>query len=326
MNIKKTITDEVIYRVKTLVSYGNYWLHNYDEVIWLIGDGRSGTTWVSDLINHDRRYREMFEPFHPQAINDMRFLLPNQYLRPDASDSRLEKVAREIFTGRFNHPRVDTENRSVFYKGLLIKDIFANLFAYWASIRFPRIKIILLIRNPFSVALSKHKKKHWYWMTDPLELLKQQDLREDYLYPFEDAIREVHRGHDYILCQILIWAILNYVPLCQFKSGQIHVVFYEDVFTNPNHELSEIFRFVNPHIESFQGNIKNNIVKRPSRVSGKESNVLRGTSPITSWKNELSPTKIDDGLRILRLFGFEGLYDDHSVPNRSVLSQMHKKA
>jgi len=326
MKIGKAIKSKVIPPVRDFSLIANYWLNNYREVIWLIGDGRSGTTWVSDLINHDKSYREMFEPFHPRLVNGMNFLLPHQYIRPGDSNKQLEKIASDVFSGKFRNPRVDSDNRPLFYKGLLIKDIFANLFSYWASLHFAKVKIILLIRNPFSVALSKYKLKNWFWATEPLDLLKQYPLYEDYLHPFEDLIRRTSREGNYVSCQILIWSIINYVPLRQFKQGQIQVIFYEEVFVKPSQEVSKIFRFVRPTNENHFMALGRESVNRLSRVAGPHSNVTRGTSPITSWKNELTSHQIDAGLNILQCFGFADLYDDNSMPKWHVLNNIHEKA
>ncbi|MDD5036624.1 MAG: sulfotransferase domain-containing protein [Methylococcaceae bacterium] len=303
----------------------NYVANNYKEVIWLLGDGRSGTTWIADLINHEKNYREMFEPFHPSLVKEMSFMLPQQYMRPHDSDDRLEKVSGDVFSGKFTHYVVDVANRPSIYNGLLIKDIFANLFSYWASLRFSNLKIIFLIRHPFAVALSKSKKKDWFWLTNPLDLLSQGNLYEDYLYQFEDVIQETSRKGDYVLSQILIWSIINYVPLRQFNPGQIYVVFYEEAYMDPSREISKIFQFIRPEAENPQITFDGKAVKRPSRFSGKESNLLAGKSPVTSWKDELTPQQIDAGLKILECFGFDELYDDDSEPNWQVLRDLHEK-
>ena len=299
----------------------NFLLNNYQEVIWLIGDGRSGTTWVANLINHDNRYREMFEPFHPKLVDEMKLLLPHQYLKPDASDARIKKIAQDVFSGKFIHFRVDSQNSSLSYKGLLVKDIFANLMAFWAVKNFPQLKTILLIRNPFAVALSKQKKKGWLWTNDPMELLNQRELFEDYLHPFEDEIRAVCSKKNYILSQILIWAIINYVPLRQFNSKQLHVVFYEDMFSNPNDELAKILQFVSPGSPSASSFLDSEIISKPSRVCGNESNILSGTSPITTWKSELKADEINEGMKILKIFGLDKLYDESGMPDRNVVNE-----
>jgi hypothetical protein len=305
---------------RKLVLKANYLLNNYREVVWLLGDGRSGTTWVSSLVNFDRKYREMFEPFHPMAVRRMRFLVPHQYVRPQDPYKKLYRVASSVFSGKFTHRRVDAGNRSLAYDGLLIKDIFANLFCYWAAIHFPEVKPVLLIRNPFSVALSKYKKPKGSWMTNPLDLLHQAKLYEDYLFEFEDLIQTVSRKNDYVLSQVLIWSIINYVPLRQFKPGGIHICFYEDIYRDPNTEIYKIFDFIGGSRKNQQFIVPEEVIKRPSRVAGAESNLISGTSPVSAWKDELSPQTIDAGLEILQHFGFDDLYDDESMPNARVLT------
>jgi hypothetical protein len=235
-------------------------------------------------------------------------------------------IATDVFKGKFRNHRVDSENRSLLYKGLLIKDIFANLYSYWVSFHFPKVKIILLIRNPFAVALSKYKLKNWFWVTEPIELLEQHALYEDYLQPFEDLIRRTSREGNYVLCQILIWSILNYVPLCQFKRGQIHVLFYEDVFIKPSYEISKVFSFIRPNAENFHINLNGESINQLSRFAGHENNLSKGTTPIISWKSELTSQQINAGLNILEYFGFAELYDNNAIPNRQALYRIHKEA
>ena len=313
---------------RTAVLKANYAFNNYSEVIWLIGDGRSGTTWISSLINHDKRYREMFEPFHPELLNQLDGFVPHQYFRQHESHDRLTAFATDIFNGKFTNARVDAgiSNRSFLYQGLLVKDIFANCLSYWAASQFPTIKPVLLIRNPFSVALSKYKKKHWFWVTEPLELLAQPALKEDFLLPFEDVIKSVSRENNYILKQVLIWSIINYVPLRQFAPDSIHVCFYENIYTQPSQEIAKLLQFVRGNRQSSLIDISKEVVEFPSRVAGPQSNLLSGTSPISSWQNEIDPQVIDRGLEILCNFGFESLYDELSMPNLKALTKIHDSA
>jgi len=256
----------------------------------------------------------------------MDFIVPHQYIHQNDSNEKLTALANNIFNGSFTNSRVDSENRVLSHKCLLIKDIFANLLCYWAVARFPDIKPVLLIRNPFSVALSKFKKKDWFWETDPLNLLNQPALKEDYLLPFEDEIKRVSREKGFILNQVLIWSIINYVPLRQFAPGSIHICFYEDIYNDPNKEISKLLQFVRGKQAGLPIAIPKNIVERPSRVTGPASKLLSGRSPVSSWMNELEPKLIDDGLKILQSFGFGNLYDDMSMPNREAIREIHECA
>ncbi len=312
----------MIYPVRNALIKANYHLDNYRDVVWIIGDGRSGTTWLGDLINHKGKYRQLFEPFHPLEIGTMNFMIPYLYMKPGKENKQLAAAAQDIFTGKFTHERVDVANYKFHYKGLLVKDIFANLFAYWIQSLYPEIKIILLVRNPFSVAVSKYNRKDWLWITDPIVLLQQHDLHMDYLEPFDSLIRKTSRDDDYIARQVLIWSILHYVPLRQFDQGTIHIVFYEDVYSNPEQAVQKIVDFIGKDTDRKTVRLNKNIISKPSKVSGKESTIIQRTSPLTSWKNSITSGQIEKGMRILQVFGFDGLYDENSKPDRSVIEKL----
>jgi hypothetical protein len=260
----------------------------------------------------------MFEPFHPKMVRGMRELCFYQYIRPDDSGHRFLRRASEVFSGRFCSVRTDHANWRLSYRGLLIKDIFANLLACWASQQFPAVKMVFLIRNPFAVALSKSKRRNWwYWLADPSELLRQESLVQDCLQPFEDVIRGV--GDDFILRQVLIWAILHYVPFRQFEPGRVRVVFYEDVVRHPERELLRLFRYLKPDaVDSMMAGALQ-IVTRPSRVTERKKNAPGGVWPIGQWRSEVSAEQVREGLKILAHFGLDQIYGDDAMPRPEFL-------
>ena len=321
----ESIRNECTDTIRRSVLYTNHLLGRYKDVIWLIGDGRSGTTWVSSLINHDKKYREMFEPFHPTLVEKANFLKPHQYVKAGEENPELYQLAADIFSGKLTHARVDYGNRAPLYSGLLVKDIFANLIAHWASAHFPHVKIVLLIRNPFSVALSKYKKKGWFWATDPAMVTSQNGIMSDHLAPFEDIIGKTSSKNDYILNQVLIWSMINYVPLKQFAPGEIDIVFYEEIQSDPNNAIGKLLE-KGLRQDQKKTELSEEIINQPSKVSTFETNISQGSSPITSWKNEISTKQIDEGLEILDAFGFGKLYDESSMPDRNELNTIHGRS
>jgi len=309
------IKDVIKKKVQLSTFHLNHLLKKYDKTLWLIGDGRSGTTWVSNLINYDAYFREMFEPFHPEFIEGMDFISSHYYLRPDGSHKNFRRASDQVFLGKLFNSRVDQGNSTAIYKGLFIKDIFGNLFSNWIYRNYSDVKITLLVRNPFAVAASKYAKRDWSWVVDPYTLLTQQMLRDDYLVSFEDLIHKTCSEDDYILNQILIWSVIHYVPFKQFKSDQIHMMFYENVFLHPQQEISALLKFIN---KPFIG-LPDEIIKKPSKVVGK--NINSGKSPINSWMNELPTSTIDKGMHILQQFGLDNVYDSNSLPNTFDLDQ-----
>lgn len=293
----------------------------YREKVWLLGDGRSGTTWVADLINARRRYRELFEPFHPKIVPEARPMEPGLYLRETDQDHPILTFAEKVFSGKLWNARVDSENRIWFFQGLLVKDIFANLLARAVCVRIPKIRPVLLIRNPFAVALSKQKKPNWFWLEDPLKLVAQKSLRTDFLHPYEEVIRRTASQQDFILNQLLIWCVFNLVPLRQFPASELHCCFYEKLYVDPGEEVSRIMRFVKQS-DKLKIRIPEAVASRPSRVAGADSSLFARTSPLTNWKDGLPATTIDQGFELMETFGLADLYADDSGPRAKTLAAL----
>lgn len=294
-------------------------LGRYDDMVWILGDGRSGTTWLSELLNFDRRYRDMFEPFHPSRVSGMEFLRPHLYVRPGDTNRELYKKVEAVLTGTFTHPKTDFANLRPIYHGLVVKDCFANLFAKWAVDQFPNTKPVLIVRNPFAVALSKQKKPDWYWATDPSNLVEQPDLYDDHLEPLAGVIEEtIDRGDD-LECQLVNWAIINLVPLKQFATKDLHVCFYEQLFLNPDTVMSELFAYLDHDVRPTGIAVPNSAIEQPSRMTEGSSTLDGDRSPISQWRHELTDEQVERGFHLLDQFGFGSLYDESGVPDPAAL-------
>jgi len=303
----------------------NYYLNNYKNPIWIIGDGRSGTTWLTQLINHKNKYRIMYEPFH--TLWGLKLpSLTYQVSTKTKANVKLEKNIYAVLTGRLNyHIHRGPENFSFLYKGLLVKDVWANLIAYHATKLVPSTNVILIIRNPFAVALSKYKSINWGWGNNPLDMINERGLCKSFLAPYETLIKQTAKKKDFILNQLLIWSILNFVPLSQFKKSEIHIAFYEEVYLDPNKEITKIKRYVNPKEKKPYFNINTNIIKKTSWSTFHNNTFKKGATPFTAWKKELSPYHIKEGRKILKAFGFHDLYDENGLPNRKALDRIHRE-
>ncbi len=312
--LKKNIVDksrEVI--IKTNYCFGNF----KNEVIWVISDGRSGSTWLSNLINYEKRFRYMFEPFHPHFINEMKSYNYFPYLNPNKDYAEFYNFAKKVFSGEFVHPRVDSGNHNLLFKGLLIKDVFSNLFAKWVDVRFPKVKKILLLRHPCAVAYSKEKLRHWKWMTEPVEFLANRELLNDYLTPFIDVIKS---AKTFFEKQIVIWAVVNYVPLRQFKEGHIHLVFYENIYSDFESEINKLFAYVFDKQPNKQANFSLNDklfyqFNKPSKVSRKDKTASGSENVLENWRKHVGSNDIKRMLEILKEFGLDKIYSEDTMPN-----------
>lgn len=281
---------------------------DYHKTVFLAGDGRSGTTWISDIINYDNSYRYIFEPFHAHFVPLSAAFKNFQYLRPDDQDQRFLEPARKILTGSYWHPRIDRFNKRRWSSRRLVKDIFANLFLKWLSVQFPGMPLILAIRHPCAVAASKMELKEWIWSVNPRDFLEQTPLVADHLEPFRDLILATTDPFEQ---QILHWCITHYVPLEQFQRGQVHVVFYEHLCTRREQEIQRLFKYLN---EPWDENV---ILasKKPSATSRTDSAVVRTDSLIEGWRRKVSPAQLRRAVDILRCFNLERTYSESPEPN-----------
>ena len=111
------------------------------SAIFLAGSARSGTTWVSEILNYDHEYRYMFEPFSPEETPICSGFRERQYIRPEDSNPYFLSTAGTILAGKIRSYWIDNYNRSSCSQRRLIKDIRANLFLKWIHTHFlwPRV-------------------------------------------------------------------------------------------------------------------------------------------------------------------------------------------
>lgn len=319
--VASRMPDRVKHALRSAVLRANGWAGRYRDVVWIVGDGRSGTTWLGEVLNAHQSYRSMFEPLHPLNTPLISNASCFRYARPGDADAELHGLLESVFSGSFLHPRVDFENRRLTYSGLLVKDIYGHLFFKWASVNFPHVKRIILLRHPFAVALSKQKLRHWGWMEDPTRFFDQPHLLEDHLHPFESLIRTTE---GYFEKAVMVWAVIHHVLFKQISGEDAIVVCYEDLCSNPEPELRRLLQHTGKG--SSVGPVDPALLARiqvPSRVSKKHSAVLtKTTNLVNTWSSELSAAQVATGYAILDAFGLGGIYGTGTMPNPDAIRSL----
>lgn len=277
---------------------------NIEGSIFLAGVGRSGTTWVGDVINACNDYRIMFEPFYPQKVPLCRSLRYRQYLQPNDSSPTHYAVAHAILSGKLRNGWVDRYNKKFIARSRLIKDIRANLMLKWLSINFPELRIVILMRHPCAVAVSKLKAG---WGTHLDEFLQQPQLLGDYLGPFETLL---HTAQTDFEKHILLWCVENYVPLRQFNHAEAYIALYENLCLEPDLEYGKLFAFLNLQLAAEH----RAAFFRPSAMSSETSAVLRGGSLVDSWRKNVTDAQLETAIKILKAFGLNQIYGGDSMP------------
>jgi hypothetical protein len=271
--------------------------------VFLAGSGRSGTTWISGVINHQGAYRLVFEPFHPGRVRIMQHFRRKQYLRPGDRREEYLGPARAALTGELRSLWTDRFNERLLARRRLIKEIRANLLLGWIHANFPGMPMVLLLRHPCAVVASRLALG---WGDVLTETMEQEELVEDFLLPVETEIRA---ARDPFERHLFSWCIENYVPLRQFGPGEIHLAFYEEFLVRPERELRRLFSFLG---EDFDARSAYRALERPSPLSRNP-----GAHPVGGWRRSVNGRQLGRAVEILGLFDLDRLYGEGTMPDPS---------
>ena len=274
--------------------------------ILVAGTGRSGTTWLGDLVASQIPCRVLFEPFNPDLVAEYRGFRYFQYMRPGTEHPEFGTFAQKVFTGEIRNRWIDRQNERIRSEYRIIKEIRINLALKWLHDNFPVVPIILLIRHPCAVVASR-MELGWATDSDIAALLSQPDLMDDHLEPYSYLIKNAETAEEK---HAIIWSVSNLVPLKQFKYRELKVVYYENLCTQPLAEMTSIFDSIG------QKSVVSVIdtIDRPSQTTRVTSALVTGSDKLSSWRKKLSPPQIDNILRIVDGFGLSQLYDASLLP------------
>ena len=227
------------------------------QAVFIAGGARSGTTWLSELINYDHRYRYMFEPCAIWQFGDFWY---GSYVRPGHRDPKLLDQMRRILGGQFRHWAVDQFTPRLVAERRLIKEVRANLWLKWLRTQFPQVPAVFVMRHPVPTIRSRYKPyfdaaEKAAVDTDPEQrsrdyrhyLLGQPELVQDYIAPFAAAIESAQTVFDQ---RIFTWCVQNYVPLKQLVAGDAYVTTYEALVMDSANELPKLFAHIGRPIDN----------------------------------------------------------------------------
>lgn len=274
--------------------------------IFLAGSPRSGTTWISELINFKNQYRYIFEPFHPRHGINLREIDGRSYIRSGDSDERMLDQAAYVLGGNIRSKWVNKFNRKLICTRRFVKDVYGNLLIKWLKDNFPYIKMILVLRHPCAIASSQRNLPEWNFYNQPSQFSMQADLIEDYLAPYTRYFDAVSTPFEQ---SIFTWCVDNFVPLKQFSRSDIHIVLYEDFTENPAHELKRMFDFIN---QPYDKRVES-LIKKPSMVTMNE--VRNYKTDQQGWYKDCSPNEIDRAYEIMSWFGLDAIYPKDDKPS-----------
>lgn len=268
------------------------------------GFGRSGTTWVQDVLAESNSLRAVFEPLHPEHIHGAadhahKYLLPGdrddalrqflahyffedfhslwadyrivpRRLRPRlqafTSLHRLERYLAYGFRAKANLLRYRHQRRS----GLrLTKFVRANMMLGWIKKNFDA-RIVFIIRHPAAVVLSQMRILR-AWKPQERIFSYRQDSR--LLDEVGTDIRELlFRGLSDVEALTLSWCIENTIALRQARDNDIPVIYYEALVRQGPPEWQRILSALDLAVPPDEA-----LIRQPSQQTwgGKDTELLR---------------------------------------------------
>jgi len=208
------------------------------RAVAVVGSARSGTTWLGDLLAAGFKARIMFEPFHPVHVPEAaRFgLMP--YRRPDDEDPQFLEFCRSVFSGELRGPWVDRQASRILPAGRVVKCVRANLFAAWLKARLSDLQVVVLVRHPMAVVLSR-MGVGWDPAMDVEALLGNERLVRDHLRADFEWARSLRTEEER---NALVWGIHHLVTFRQrHPLAGSEVVFYEDLLADPAAVLTDLY-------------------------------------------------------------------------------------
>ena len=281
-----------------------------EDCVFIAGGGRSGTTWVMEMINANRDHRVVFEPFASHRVRFLPGFHREQYVRPADPDPSIAAAFDRVIQGRYRSWWTDQHNRTFICRRRLIKAIRANLCLGYIRRRYARMPMILLVRHPCGAASSMTRLGYGRYAMSVF--LEQPALMEDHLSEHRELLETTVDEFD---LRVLRWCIQHKVLFSQIATGDVHLMFYEELCDDPDRGFEEMCCYLGrPYDRTMK-----DALHRPSRLSGDHSAILRGRPAADAWLQSVSGAQIERSLRLLDAFALGDIYGDAPRPNRSAV-------
>ena len=280
------------------------------NVVLISGSGRSGTSWLANICNFNNDFRYLFEPLNPSQD----WLTESPVWHPEAR--HLSPSVDQVIRGKVSGTWINRQNRKLFAKRRLIKEIRTNMMLANIEQQYPNIKTVLIMRSPISVAHSRtaldklQDDSQWVWNPTLQELLAQPQtkLRLD-SERYQMLSHQI--GSGVFMESIADWCLNNLFMLEAYPGLKAHIVFYEDLLRQPELVVRELFTYLDiEYNDQVLGEIeRRSETSRNLRPGGEKSNL------------DLDGYQIKKASTLLKAFNIERFYDQQWQPKKQILEK-----
>jgi hypothetical protein len=312
----------------------------------IAGFGRSGTTWVQDVLAEANSLRPIFEPLHPHLIrgaenfahryfdatheNAELYQLMHRFFYEDFhslwSDYRIIKyrlwwtphdlTSWKKLKARLRYIADAKDNIVRFYprrhyQVRIIKFVRANMMLSWLHDKF-HMRIVFLVRHPAAAVVSQMMSPNsWNWK----ERISIYQNDQKLLSVLGKRTKELlFRPLEAFEALTLSWCIENAIGLGQARQHGIHIVCYEHLLKDSEPEWRKIVSALDLPVVPDQ-----DLVGRPSQQAWGEKAANRLlVQQYDSWMTQIDKATASRMQRILDATGMTIYSMSEPLPKASV--------
>jgi hypothetical protein len=304
------VVDKVLQGVGRLNARG----YDLEETILAVCPGRSGSTWLAEIVSALQGSVIIWEPLHPE--NNPRCKAAGfgwQNYFGDDSDYPLQRsYLEDLYTGRDLSTRTLTSlelnpRRLASFNRYVVKHVNANTILHRIMEWFP-VRAVLMVRHPCAVIASQLKHRGWALSKEDINL--SDELLDE--FPHLGSTFERLNTIEELLA--FGWAVQTYVPLSRPSPHPWYLTTYERLVAGGEEEVERIFEYLQepcPETAKVQ-------LEKPSATAGKEASVRQNENRLTGWTERLGSDQIDRILQTVNACGVE-YYDRSLTPDEEAL-------
>ena len=212
----------------------------YNKHIIVVGSARSGTSWLSETMAQQFRYRMLFEPEHPKNTKKG-YLLADQWIKSKKGNQEVISYLKKVVANKVDCNWI-AQNSNRKYKmhlwpflpkKYIIKFVRCNLSAKFMNETL-QIPLVHILRNPYDVLHSQQRVK-FPWLYDLSVFQSQRELKALLLKTYNLDITAID-NYSELEVLTLRWCIENVLPLELFEpyQGKNYIVKHEDLRSDMN--------------------------------------------------------------------------------------------
>ncbi|MEM6630814.1 MAG: sulfotransferase domain-containing protein [Bacteroidota bacterium] len=292
----------------------------YKNNILVFGSGRSGTTWLSEIlvksVDHSVLINEPLKNAKSKEIDRLGFTGWGQYIpENDQEWKEAHYLFQKLFSGRWFNPNhlhpINSLQEIPLAKWWVHKFIRGNLLMPWIINNFSVVKPIYIIRNPFAVVNSQLQHAGWGLAKNPdfpngVQIPPFKYFNQFY-QKYEEKFLKIRRIEELLA---LRWCMENeYILSHPYHNQKWITIMYESLLRDPKAEITRISQAL--AIPFRQNEMKE--LRRPSKSAFDKDIPSDQSLQSSKWKQQLSPIQKEYIEKILDESDFKEIYSSKEV-------------